>query len=367
MPRLQLPPHVHMTRSRGREYFAYHPFRGTARAGKRVALPGAPFHLDGSRNREWWAVLEAAGGGPAKPAPKAGTFDALIVAWAGGAIDPEVAATPSAEWRDLAANTRRNYTTALRRIAAAWGPLPVRALEPRHVFDLRTRMEPTPQAFNTLLSALKSMLKWSIPRGWRETNPAGDVPIYRTSEPWAAWPLEAIEAWCDLAVPELRRALMLALYTGQRSVDLVPMTWADVDAGVIRVTQEKTGKRVWIPLHRDLRAELDGVVRSSTRILTGEAGRPFTLESFKTAWQRQHECVELMTGACHGMVPHGLRKSAVCFLLEAGCETAEVAAITGQSFDMIEHYARDINSQRLARRAIAKWEASGNGSGSSGA
>lgn len=44
-------------------------------------------------------------------------------------------------------------------------------------------------------------------------------------------------------------------------------------------------------------------------------------------------------------------------LLEAGCTDAEVAAITGQSRQMVEHYARLVNQERLARTAILKWEA----------
>ncbi len=54
---------------------------------------------------------------------------------------------------------------------------------------------------------------------------------------------------------------------------------------------------------------------------------------------------------------HGLRKSAVVFLLEAGCTDAEVAAITGQSREMVEHYAREVNQRRLAASAVLKWEA----------
>ena len=41
-----------------------------------------------------------------------------------------------------------------------------------------------------------------------------------------------------------------------------------------------------------------------------------------------------------GLVFHGLRKSAVVTLLEAGCTDAEVSAITGQTRQMVEHYAR---------------------------
>jgi integrase len=59
-----------------------------------------------------------------------------------------------------------------------------------------------------------------------------------------------------------------------------------------------------------------------------------------------------------GLVFHGLRKSAVVTLLEAGCSDAEVAAITGQSRQMVEHYARLVNQEHLARSAILKWERS---------
>ncbi len=57
-----------------------------------------------------------------------------------------------------------------------------------------------------------------------------------------------------------------------------------------------------------------------------------------------------------GLVFHGLRKSAVVTLLEAGCTDAEVAAITGQSRQMIEHYSKQVNQKKLAAAAILKWE-----------
>jgi hypothetical protein len=57
------------------------------------------------------------------------------------------------------------------------------------------------------------------------------------------------------------------------------------------------------------------------------------------------------------LVFQGLRKSAVVFLLEAGCTEAETAAITGQSRDMVEHYAKQVNQKRFAAAAILKWEA----------
>ncbi|RDD63614.1 hypothetical protein [Ferruginivarius sediminum] len=55
-----------------------------------------------------------------------------------------------------------------------------------------------------------------------------------------------------------------------------------------------------------------------------------------------------------GYSRHGLRKNAVNRLLEAGCATAQVAAVTGQTLQMVEHYAAQVNQARLADEAIRK-------------
>lgn len=51
------------------------------------------------------------------------------------------------------------------------------------------------------------------------------------------------------------------------------------------------------------------------------------------------------------------RKNAVIALLEAGCTIAEVAAITGQTHHVVEHYAAQVNRRRLGKSAILKFEA----------
>jgi hypothetical protein len=49
--------------------------------------------------------------------------------------------------------------------------------------------------------------------------------------------------------------------------------------------------------------------------------------------------------------------SAVVMLLEAGCTDAEVAAITGQSREMIVHYSVMVNQSKLGRAAISNGRA----------
>ena len=99
MPKMTLPMHVHMTVARGREYFAHHPFRGTKRAEKRVALPGCPTFPNGEPNPNWWPTYRAASGTQA-PCAKAGSFSALAEAWRG-----KEGVQPSTEWTLLKPNT----------------------------------------------------------------------------------------------------------------------------------------------------------------------------------------------------------------------------------------------------------------------
>ncbi len=345
MPSIHLPPHVHLVRSRGREYTSWHPFRGTKRAGVRVALPGLPMLPNGEPNPQWWARYRQLSGAP-EPAAKPGSIDALIAAFQ---------AAP--EWSALSDASRSYYRLRGRNLSAAWGPLPVRGLDAAHILALRDAMRARPAAANQTIAVLSAMLAWSIPRRWRADNPCEHVPMLPRGEPHAAWPPEAVAEFARLAVPEMRRAAMLALYTGQRLGDVLRMTWHDFDSGRIAVRQQKTGKRVWIRVHQALAAELSTAPRHAIAILTGgDSGQPWTTDGFKSQWQHQMDCLALVTGSFDGLVFHGLRKSAVVALLEAGCTTAQVAAITGQSLQMVEHYASDINQRSMADAAILKWE-----------
>ena len=157
------------------------------------------------------------------------------------------------------------------------------------------------------------------------------------------------------------QATALALYSGQRQGDVLEMTWASVKGGLLEVRQEKTGKILVIPAHQGLLSVLSEVPRSSVRILTSTRGTPWTKDGFRASWQKA------LTGPLAPireakLVFHGLRKSAVVTLLEAGCSDAEVAAITGQSRQMVEHYARQVNQKKLAASAILEWERAENGS-----
>lgn len=149
----------------------------------------------------------------------------------------------------------------------------------------------------------------------------------------------------------IRLAVHMLYFTGQRIGDTLKMRWGDIDAdGLVYVKQQKTGKEVWIPAHQDLQAQLDQTPKRGLWIICDDEGRRITVPRMRDLLQSFTLAQGVKT------VPHGLRKNAVNALLEAGCTVAEVAAITGQTLQVIEHYAARVNRKKMGKAAILKWE-----------
>lgn len=134
---LDLPPHVHAVPSKGRTYYYFQPNRGTAYAGQRVSLGSDPADPD------FWKNIRRLTG-EAATGIKSGSFSALIQAYKN-----------SADWADLAVNTRENYSISLDRIESAWADLPVTGLTAMAIYVLRDKFAHTPVAANSLVSVLR--------------------------------------------------------------------------------------------------------------------------------------------------------------------------------------------------------------------
>lgn len=332
---MKLPPHVKLVRNRlGRPYLYLTVHRGTARESKAIRLPDDP------RTPEFWAAYAHHMNLPAV-AEKKNSFKKLIEAW-----------HASPEWNVLGDGTKREWLRHCKRIEAAWGNLEVRGIEPKHVLALRDEWADTPASANNMMRCLSSMLGWSVPRDWRSDNPCREVKPLKGGAGYAPWPWEAIEDAKANLREDLWWAVALALYTGQRQGDCLTMLWSAIRGNRIYVKQEKTGKELMITIHRDLQAVLDVIPRRAVTILTSAEGTPWQT-GFQMSWNKHKP----QLAKERGLVFHGLRKSAVVMLLEAGCSDAEVAAVTGQSRSMVEHYAKRVNQEKLAAAAVLKWEA----------
>lgn len=256
----------------------------------------------------------------------------------------------SPKFTRLSQGTQRLYGFALAYLRKMLPTAPAGLLERSDVARLIDGRADQPGAANTILRVLNSMYKWARQRGHVMNDPGRDVGELDIGEhePWPAHVLqEALTTDDDL----VRLSVHLLYYLGQRIGDTVLMSGASIRGDEITVTQQKTKRTLRIKIHTDLQAELARHDFGLGYIIPGaKPGKPAIQDTLRRKLQA--------FAAEHGakVVPHGLRKNAVNALLEAGCSTAETAAVSGQSLQMVEHYAKARAQGDLASAAILKWQ-----------
>lgn len=255
----------------------------------------------------------------------------------------------SKTFEDHAKATRNLYRSFGRKIVAEFGEYPAFDLE-RSDVQLVVDQLPSPAQHNMFVAVLGALYKWGRERDKTEAKPTEGIAPRKTGE-HEPWPEELVEAGLASKHDRTRLAIHLLYFTGQRIGDVLKMRWSDIDRhGVIHVVQQKRGKEVWVPLLSELKAELDRTPRRGMTIITSEAGRQMGDDVIRRELKAFTQSHGIAT------VPHGLRKNAVIAFLEAGCTPDEVAAITGQSMQMVMHYSKQINRKRLSHEAVIKLE-----------
>lgn len=256
----------------------------------------------------------------------------------------------SPQWKELAATTRRSYSHYGDLIREEFGDAPADDVDPiKDTQVLMDQMADRPGAANQTLRTLGAAYAWGRKRGHTTANPVRGIDQFEGGEhePWPEWLLDAALASDDKRV---QLATALLYYTAQRIGDVCAMRWTDIKDGWVSGVQEKTDKPFDVRMHSDLVAILEETPRRGFTILAQADGRPYNRKTIREALQ----AFARSQGA--KIVPHGLRKNAVCALLEAGCSAAEAAAISEQTLQLVEHYAKRRDKKVLGSAAVLKWE-----------
>lgn len=277
----------------------------------------------------------------------------------------------SSDFKALASRTRKDYAAHARAIDLEFGDMPIKLLSDRRArgefLAWRDRMAAASRrTADYRFAVFARMISWAFNRGLVPCNPC-ERPgkLYRASRKDKVWQAEDEAAFYDKAPAHLHLALTLALWTGQRKGDLLALTWANYDGKHIRLIQQKTGKRVIVPVGAPLRKALeeqrerhnaDQAEARSNHILLTSFGTPWTIYGFNTSWKRA--CA---AAGVTGLTFHDLRGTAVTRLAIAECTEAEIATITGHSMKDVgsildAHYLH--RDSRLADSAIRKLERS---------
>ena len=278
---------------------------------------------------------------PSRPGPAAWTLGRLIEAY-----------RRSLHFQRLADETRRSYLRHLEYLRAL-ADVPVAEIRRRHIRAIRDELgRDRPATANAVAKLARTILEFAIEDDIIPANPLIGMRHLPGGEhaPWTEAQLALLPALHE----PLRRAAVLALYTGQRASDVVRMTWSDYDGAGIALVQQKTGTRLWVPAHRELRAELDRWEKVAVTMLVTLRGTPWaSARALSTMFCTYTGRVPELEGATF----HGLRKTAATRLAEAGCSIHEIAATTGhQRRRWVKQNTGGADQMRRAAAAIFRLE-----------
>ncbi|ACL57616.1 integrase [Methylobacterium nodulans] len=389
------------TKPSGRVFYYYERYRSTPREWPRLPLPFGPqapefwlrcrqyAELDAQRTDAGWTWAWVAPSHRRHPLPDPRAEGGMEAFWRaldtaaereklGDAEDRKTFAALIALYREhaiytkLSALTQRDYERHLRLIAEFWGDDPVADLTTVDAQKAIDSFQATPAVARYFRAVLSRLIAFGIPRGFATANVVeATEKVAHEVDPHEPWPDWAFETFFEHARVGLHLPVYSALYTGQRSIDVIPMHRPAVGANAIEMIARKTGAAVYVPIHSEYREILTRTHVDHPALHLREDGTPWTLGAYRTAWQRDFTSINakgqpttaspakkaamqrLREG---GFVFHGLRKNAVNMLLETGCTEAEVSAIVEMSEQMVRHYARDVNKRRLAVNAMKKLE-----------
>jgi integrase len=287
----------------------------------------------------------AISGRPSEPAGKAA---AGSLAWLFDRYRETVA------WTTLAAATRRQRENIMRVVLAQAGHEPATAIKRAHVVAGRDRRAETPAQARNFLDAMRGLFRWALDAGHVRVDPTLGIaspPRPKDNPGFPVWTEEDVaryEARWPMGTKE-RVWLDVLLYTGLRRGDAVQLGRQHVRDGVATLRTEKTGITVTIPILPALATTLAAGPCGELAFICGDAGRPFTKESFGNAFRDACRAAGVSKSA------HGVRKIGATRAAENAATVAELEAIFGwQGGGMASLYTRAADRARLAKSAMPK-------------
>lgn len=331
------PKYVKLYESKGSTYAYY----------RRVGLQ---FRIEGDPGTAaWFANYERIHSdfekGQAKEGPQPGSVDAAIMSY-----------KESDRFRALKPATKETYGYTFKRLSAILGPLPLASITRRAAVVLRDKIaQDKPRSAIEAIKVLSLIFQCAMDNGEVDKNPIEGIkkPVGYKAKQHAAWTDEQINQFLEGAKPVWRRAVTVALFTGLRRGDLIRLSRGHIKDGWLTIDIAKTDGQTSIPIHSALAEELDREMPAASLLLIPTLrGRQMRGDSLTHGVQKEWKRL----GVANGPPLHGLRRSAIIRLLEAGCSVEEVQSITDQTEQMVKYYAAQQHRKALAKGAILKLE-----------
>jgi integrase len=259
-------------------------------------------------------------------------------------------------WMDLSPATRRNRENHFKQIAKSAGHQPYRAITQAVIAAGRDRRSATPAQARNFLDAMRGLFKWAKIAQHISINPTDRVenPRRKKGPGFPVWTEADVEAYYrrwPLGTKE-RVWLDVLLFTGLRRGDAVVIGRQHVRDGSATLRTEKSRGEITVtlPILPVLHRTLDAGPTGELAFICGVRGKPFTKESFGTAFKEACKAAGLFNRSAHGCRKIGATRAA-----ENGATVAELNAIFGWTGTaMASLYTQAADRKRLAQQAMKK-------------
>jgi len=239
----------------------------------------------------------------------------------------------------LAPSSASQYRRILARFAAQAGDRRADRTTPKQISDfLRTVAGDAMRS--QMRAVLTALFAWAIAEGQvpgLDSNPAAASARARPQPPrhdfWTVADLRAFLAAADeLGLSGLGDMALAGLALGQRPGDLAALTWADLDGGMARLVQQKTGVAVAIPLARALDRRMAARAPRTGPAFPAANGLAYRRTALNDDFRRVLALAARRHPAMARLQFRDLRRSCVVLLSEAGATLPQIISVTGHSF-----------------------------------
>jgi integrase len=273
---------------------------------------------------------------------RAGTIDALAAAY-----------YRSAEWHALADETKKARRRIIEKFRAEHGDKRVALLRTEHLVKQVAKID-KPSAKRSWFKTIRGLFRAAVP-SMRSDDPTEGMPNIKLPKSkghhtWTDGEIERYRAYWSLGSQQ-RLVMEFALETASRRGEVVRLGPQHVKDGRIRIARTHGSEDVEIPMSPELQAACEAMPKEHLTYIVTAYGKPrskYGLGNDFARWATE-------AGLPAHCRLHGLKKSGMRRLAEAGGTAHELMAISGhKTLAEVQRYTKDVDRKKLADSAMAK-------------
>jgi integrase len=261
----------------------------------------------------------------------------------------------SQAWRDLTADTRKKRWRIIERFRANHGDKRVALLRQEHIEKMLAAIAKA-SVKRDWLKAIRGLLRHAVPTMLKVDPTEGiasiKLPKSKGHHTWTDDEIEQYRAYWPLGTQQ-RLVMEFALETASRKGEVVRLGPQHVRNGRIRIERTHGSEDVDIPISPELQAACDAMPKSHLTYIVTVYGKPRSKYGLGNDFAKWATAAGL-PARCR---LHGLKKSAMRRLAEAGNTAHELMAISGhKTLTEVQRYTNAADKKRLAESGMAKMQ-----------